>query len=98
MSKLKSPKKAKEEVKIIKLDEKYTKLADNYSKAELLIALTIVLFSKLISSEDAKRSVERMITSKKSIRNAFGLSESFLTFATQAFIRDSAEEFLIKNK
>jgi hypothetical protein len=92
MSKLKSPKKAKEEMKIIKLDEKYTKFADNYSKAELLIALTIVLFSKLISSEDAKRSVERMVTSKKAIRNAFSLSESFLTFATQAFIRDSANQ------
>lgn len=97
MSKIKSPKKVRE-IKIINLEEKYIKFLDKYSRVELLIALTIALYSKLISSEDARKSVERMTTSKKTIRNAFGLSESFLTFATQAFIRNSAEEFLIKNK
>lgn len=98
MSKQISPKKAKEEVKIIKLEEKDMKFLDKYSKVELLIILTIALSSKLILSKDAKLAVERMITSKKAIKNAFGLSESFLTFATQAFIRNGKEELLAKNK
>jgi hypothetical protein len=94
MSKTNSLKKAKEEVKITKLEEKYTKFLDKYSKAELLIVLTIALSPKLILSKDAKIAVERMITSKKALRDAFGLSESFLTFATQAFIRNNKEEAL----
>lgn len=97
MSKLKSPKKAKE-VKITKLEEKYIKFLDKYSKIELLIALTVALSSKLILSKDAYKAVARITSSKKRTRNAFGLSEKFLTFVTLAFIRDSAEEFLIKNK
>ncbi|MFH1233371.1 MAG: hypothetical protein V1649_01830 [Patescibacteria group bacterium] len=97
MNKKISPKKAKE-IKIINLEEKYIKFLDKYSRVELLLALTVALYSKLISSEDARRSVERMMTSKKHISNAFGLSESFLSFVTQAFIRDSTEGFLTKNK
>ena len=97
MSKINSSKKAKE-IKILKLEEKYTKFVDKYSKADLLIALTIALSSKLILSKDAKVAVERMITSKKGLRNAFGLSESFLTFATQTFIRNNNEDLLAKNK
>jgi hypothetical protein len=97
MNKKISPKKAKE-VKIIKLDEKYIKFLDKYSRMELLLALTVALSSKLILSKDATKAVERMITSKKRLINAFGLSEKFLTFVTQAFIRDSAEGFLTKNK
>lgn len=94
MSKKNSLNKAKEEVKITKLEEKYTKFLNKYSKVELLIVLTIALSSKLILSKDAKMAVERMITSKKALRDAFGLSESFLTFATQAFIRNSKEKAL----
>ena len=85
---------AKEEVKITKLDEKYIKFLNKYSKLELLLVLTIALSSKLILSKDAKMAVERMITSKKALRDAFGLSESFLIFATQAFIRNSEKEAL----
>jgi hypothetical protein len=94
MSNKNSPKKAKVEVKTIKLEEKYIKFLDKYSKLDLLTALTIALSSKLILSKDATKAVERMITSKKRLRNAFGVSESFLTFATQAFIRNSKEEAL----
>jgi len=97
MNKKISPKKAKE-VKITKLDERYIKFLDKYSRVELLLALTVALSSKLISSEDAKKAVVRIVSSERHLRNAFGLSESFLTFVTQAFIRDSAEEFLTKNK
>lgn len=79
--------------KITRLEEKYTKFLTKYSKTELLIVLTIALSSKLILSNDAKIAVERMMTSKKALRSAFGLSESFLTFATQAFIRKDKEEY-----
>jgi hypothetical protein len=94
MSKKNSLNKAKEEVKITKLEEKYIKFLNKYSKVELLIVLTIALSSKLILSKDATIAVERMLTSKKALRDAFGLSESFLTFATQAYIRNSKEEAL----
>ncbi|MFA6586220.1 MAG: hypothetical protein WCS86_03625 [Candidatus Paceibacterota bacterium] len=92
-----SPKKAKE-IKITKLNEKYIKFLDNYSRIELLLALTVALSSKLISSEDANGAVARIVSSEKRLKNAFGLSESFLLFVTQAFIRDSAGGFLTKNK
>ena len=98
MNKKISPKKTKGEVEIIKLEEKYLKFMDKYSKLDLLTALTIALSSKLILSKDATKAVERIITSKKRLRNAFGLSESFLVFATQAFIRNSNEELLAENK
>lgn len=97
MSKINSPKKAKG-VKITKLEEKYIKFLDKYSRVELLIALTVALSSKLILSKDAYGAVERIVSSKKRLRNAFGLSEKFLTFVTLAFIRNSKEEFLTKNK
>jgi len=94
MSKKNSLNKAKEEVKITKLEEKYIKFLNKYSKVELLIVLTIALSSKLILSKDTTIAVERMLTSKKALRDAFGLSETFLTFATQAYIRNSKEEAL----
>jgi hypothetical protein len=97
MNKQISPKKARG-VKITKLEEKHIKFLDKYSRAELLIALTVALSSKLILSEDANKAVARIVSSKKYLRNAFRLSESFLTFVTQAFIRDSAEGFLTKKK
>lgn len=98
MSKTNSHKRAKERVKITKLEEKYIKFLNKYSKVEILIVLTIALSSKLILSKDAKMAVGHMTTSKKALRNAFSLSEGFLAFATKAFIRNSKEEALVDIK
>lgn len=75
-------------VKIIKLEEKYVKFIDNYSKLELLIALTLALSSKLISSKDVCLAVNRLTANKKHLKDSMDLSNKFLKFIKEDFLRE----------
>ena len=85
MSKTNSPKKAKIEVKNIIIGHKYTDFADEYSKEDILMALTLLISSKFISAKDVEKSVDRIVTNKKCLEGAFKLSEMFLKFVTRNF-------------
>ena len=98
MSNKNSPKKAKVEVKNIIIGHKYTDFADKYSKEDLLMALTLALSSKYISSRDVERSVNRIVDNKKCLEGSFKLSEMFLKFVTRAFLRNDKEKALVDIK
>lgn len=92
MSKKNSNRKVdKEEIRIIKIEDKQLKFLDKYSELDLLMALTIALSSKLILSKDAQKAIGHMATSKKTMRDALSLSEAFLKFVKKSFSRNSLE-------
>jgi hypothetical protein len=76
----------KKESKII-IGHKYTNFADKYSKEDLLMALTLALSSKFIPAKEVEKAVGRIINSKRILKNAFKLSESFLVFVTKYFLK-----------
>ncbi|KKR43394.1 MAG: hypothetical protein UU10_C0004G0002 [Parcubacteria group bacterium GW2011_GWF1_40_6] len=67
------------------IGHKYTNFADKYSKEDLLMALTLALSSKFIPAKEVGKAVDRIINSKRILKNAFKLSESFLVFVTKSF-------------
>lgn len=75
-------------VKIIKLEEKYVKFIGNYSKIELLIALTLALSSKLITSDDVNSAVKKLTANKKYLKDSMDLSNKFLKFIKEDFLRE----------
>lgn len=98
MSKKISPKKAKKELKIIELDGKLFDFADRFSREDIIMALTLALSSKIVLSGDVIKTVKRLMFNKKALESALSLSEDFLLFITEAFIADSKEELLARNK